>query len=173
MKKKLFTRFLAPFFCLSLFLGLAACQSSGENQDPNENGQSGTSANQVVTDPSEGGKNDAQFPEMSFSHTKYDFGTIYSGQKVQHQYRFKNTGKKPLVIESAQASCGCTVPEWPEDPIAPGDSGTIFVEFDSKGKRGVQNKTVTITANTYPSKTVLDLTGEVKKGQPAEGPVDQ
>jgi hypothetical protein len=119
----------------------------------------------VVEDTSSGG------PRMSFEQEGYEFGTIYAGDKVNYNYTFTNTGDAPLIISNASASCGCTVPEWPKDPIEPGESGEIKVEFDSKGKMGKQNKTVSITANTNPNNVTLQLTGEVLPGAPAEGPV--
>ncbi len=100
---------------------------------------------------------------MTFGEMNYDFGTVSEGEKVEHIYKFKNTGKDPLVISNAQGSCGCTVPQWPKEPVAPGKSGEIKVVFDSKGKVGKQNKTVTITANTEPTTTTINITGEVLK----------
>jgi hypothetical protein len=100
---------------------------------------------------------------MSFGENTYDFGTVSEGDKVEHIYKFKNSGNEPLIISNAQGSCGCTVPQWPKEPIAPGKSGEIKVVFDSKGKAGKQNKTVTITANTQPATTTINITGEVLK----------
>ncbi len=100
---------------------------------------------------------------MTFEESTYNFGTVTEGEKVERIYKFKNTGNDPLVISNAQGSCGCTVPQWPKEPIAPGKSGEIKVVFDSKGKAGKQNKTVTITANTEPATTTINITGEVLK----------
>ena len=100
---------------------------------------------------------------MVFEQTDYDFGTVKEGEKVRHTYKFKNTGNEPLVISSAKGSCGCTVPKWPSEPIAPGASGQIDVEFDSKGKSGKQTKRVTVTANTVPAQSFLNITGNVEK----------
>lgn len=105
--------------------------------------------------------------KMTFSEGNYDFGTVSEGDKVEHIYKFKNSGNEPLIISNAQGSCGCTVPQWPKEPIAPGKSGEIKVVFDSKGKAGKQNKTVTITANTDPATTTINITGEVLKGPDA------
>ncbi|MDQ3192310.1 MAG: DUF1573 domain-containing protein, partial [Bacteroidota bacterium] len=91
----------------------------------------------------------------------YDFGVITQGEKISFSYKFKNTGKTNLIITSAKGSCGCTVPEYPKKPIAPNGEGKIEVVFDSDGKSGKQNKTVTILSNTYPATTVLNLTGEI------------
>ncbi len=100
---------------------------------------------------------------FDFSEKEYDFGTITSGEKVTHVFKFKNTGKEPLVIQNAKGSCGCTVPEWPREPIAPGKSGEIKVQFDSKNKQGKQTKNVTITANTDPVNTILKVSADVEK----------
>jgi Protein of unknown function (DUF1573) len=95
----------------------------------------------------------------------FDFGTITEGEKVEFSYRFKNTGTTPLMIFSASASCGCTVPEKPEKPVLPGETGFIKVVFNSSGKPGQNHKDVTVVANTTPSFPVLKLTGEVKPKQ--------
>ncbi|MEO6818403.1 MAG: DUF1573 domain-containing protein [Ginsengibacter sp.] len=92
----------------------------------------------------------------------YNFGKVTDGEKVVYSYRFKNTGKFPLIISSAHASCGCTVPEKPEQPIKPGETGFLKVVFDSKGRIGQVQKEVTVVSNAYPSFPVLLLTGEVE-----------
>src|SRR4028118_1304797 len=66
--------------------------------------------------------------------TVYDFGKITDGEKVEFSFRFKNTGKNPLVVSEASASCGCTVPEKPDEPIRPGETGFIKVAFNSQGR---------------------------------------
>lgn len=99
---------------------------------------------------------------MSFEETEYDFGTVVEGEKVRHVYKFTNTGEEPLVISDAKGSCGCTVPEWPREPIAPGKSGQVTVEFNSRNKRGDKNQKVTITANTNPPQTFIYLKGTVQ-----------
>ncbi len=110
-----------------------------------------TASNESGVDP------EAKVPVMEFESTIHDFGTIVEGEKVSHVFKFKNTGKVPLVIQNASASCGCTVPEWPKEAIAPGGSGQIRVEFDSKGKSGAQNKAISVLANTQPSNTTLEI----------------
>ena len=96
-----------------------------------------------------------------FEKESYDFGQITAGEKVSYSFAFKNVGKEPLIITGAMASCGCTTPEFPKEPIAPGAEGTISVTFDSKGRAGMQNKVITVTANTVPSATELHLIGDV------------
>lgn len=99
--------------------------------------------------------------KMTFDETRFDFGIIDEGTIVNHIYKFTNDGKVPLIINDARSTCGCTVPEWPKDPIEPGESGEISVKFDSKGKKDNQVKPITITANTYPNQTFLQIKGTV------------
>lgn len=97
-----------------------------------------------------------KMPKIVFADTEvYDFGTINEGDTVSRNFKFKNEGEFPLIINNIQASCGCTTPEWPKNPIAPGEEGSIKVLFNSLGKRGTQNKTVTVFANTDPASTEL------------------
>lgn len=93
--------------------------------------------------------------------TAYNFGKTTDGEKVEYNYRFKNTGSNPLVITSATASCGCTVPQKPEMPVPAGDTGFIKVVFDSKGRIGQAHKTITVISNARPDFPELLLTGEV------------
>lgn len=103
-------------------------------------------------------------PKIIFEKPLHNFGTINQGDKVTHDFVFKNTGKSPLIIIDAKASCGCTVPSIPDTPIAPGEKGSIKVVFDSKGKFDKQSKTIRISANTYPEPiTRVVLEGYVEK----------
>ena len=102
-----------------------------------------------------------ELPAFSFDAESHDFGQINEGDVATHEFHFTNTGKAPLVITSARGSCGCTVPEYPKTPVSPGDSGVIKVSFDSNGRSGRQDKTVTITANTVPNSKMLKITSEV------------
>ena len=104
----------------------------------------------TTTNAASNEKPDGPLPAFVWSEEEHDFGTINEGDVVEHTFSFTNNGEAPLIIESARASCGCTVPSWPREPIAAGETSDIKVRFDSKGKPNVQNKTVTITANTYP-----------------------
>ncbi|WP_128547708.1 DUF1573 domain-containing protein [Larkinella soli] len=85
----------------------------------------------------------------------YDFGDVTEGDTVERNFAFKNEGEFPLIINNIQTSCGCTTPEWPRKPIGPGEKSSIRVRFNSQGKRGEQNKTVTVYANTDPAYTEL------------------
>jgi len=102
-----------------------------------------------------------------FDKSEHDFGKLKQGESAEYSFKFTNTGKEPLIIENAQGSCGCTVPNYPKEPIAPGGTGVIDVRFNSAGKSGAQQKTVTLTANTDPSiTTILTIKADVEA--PAE-----
>src|SRR5262245_44692058 len=83
-------------------------------------------------------------PEFKFEVEEYNFGTVKQGESVTYEFKFTNTGKEPLIITNASGSCGCTVPEWPKEPLKKGDKSSIKVTFNSTGKFGMQDKTVTI-----------------------------
>ncbi len=100
-------------------------------------------------------------PVMKFEFDSHDFGKATAGEKITYEFKFNNTGKSPLIISDAKASCGCTVPEWPKEPVMPGQGGKIKVTFDSAGKSGLQDKQITVTANTNPAQNVVHLIGEV------------
>lgn len=86
---------------------------------------------------------------ITWEVTSYEFGDIYKGDKVQHTFKFTNTGSSPLIITNVEVTCGCTIPKgWPRDPIMPGNRGELQVQFDSTGKFGRQNKVVTVVSNS-------------------------
>lgn len=109
----------------------------------------------VTVDPN------APLPEFKFEQENHDFGTIEEGTIAKYDFEFTNTGEAPLIISNASGSCGCTVPQWPREPIAPGETGIIHVEFNSNGRPGNQTKTVTLNANTMPNKKVLRINAMV------------
>lgn len=124
----------------------------------------------IVTDPAAAATTPVPtgpLTSIKFEEETFDWGTIMDGDKVTHIYKFKNTGNEPLVISNAKGSCGCTVPEWPKDAIAPGKSGEIKVIFNSQGKGAVggkeDSKRVTITANTDPVDSYLTIKGKIDK----------
>ena len=103
----------------------------------------------------------ANAPIIKFEFDSHDFGKVKAGDKVTYEFNFTNTGQSPLIISTATASCGCTVPEWPKTPIQPGQGGKIKVTFDSANKEGLQDKQITVTANTSPAQNIVHLVGEV------------
>ncbi len=102
---------------------------------------------------------------VEFAEQRFDFGEVMEGEVVKHTYSFTNTGNEPLIISRAKGSCGCTVPKYTTDPIAPGEKGEMVVEFNTRGKRGRKSQKVTITANTNPPQTFIYIEGNVN---PAE-----
>jgi hypothetical protein len=109
--------------------------------------------------------------KIEFAKETHDYGKIKNGADPYCSFEFKNTGDAPLIISDAKGSCGCTVPEWPKEPIAPGAKATIKVRYDTK-REGVISKNVTIMSNAVnaPEK-VIYITGEVI-GAPAPDPVE-
>lgn len=100
---------------------------------------------------------------IKLSAGSFDFGTVKEGTIVKTSVSVTNTGKEPLVITNCHASCGCTTPTCPHDPVAPGQTVEVPIKFDSKGKPGHQRKEVTITANTIPAQTKFVVEGQVEK----------
>jgi hypothetical protein len=94
-------------------------------------------------------------PVMEFEETTHDFGKIIQGEKVSYTFKFKNAGEVDLLISKVSTSCGCTATDYPKDPVKPGKTGKIAVTFDSHNKKGFQNKTVTVLANTEPNYITL------------------
>ncbi len=137
-----------------LTLACALVLASCSNQAPSQ-----STTTDSVTTASETASADA--PAFKFVKETFDFGQITDGEKVSYDFKFTNIGKSPLIITSATATCGCTVPDYPKAPVAPGAEAVIRVVFDSSGKLGMQNKVVTITANTVPEITQLNILGNV------------
>ncbi|MES2543901.1 MAG: DUF1573 domain-containing protein [Bacteroidota bacterium] len=106
---------------------------------------------------------DGKYPMMSFENNEHDFGSIEKDSKVEYSFVFKNTGEADLVIEKAMGSCGCTIPEYPKTPIKPGESEKIKVSFNSKGKSGNQEKSVTIITNTEEGIEKLMIKASIKE----------
>ncbi len=106
-----------------------------------------------------------KMPRITFAETGiYDFGALTEGDTVEHTFAFTNTGQFPLIINNITASCGCTTPEWPREPVAPGAKSSIRVRFNSRGKMGQQSKSITVFANTDPSMTDLQFKALVNPG---------
>lgn len=103
-------------------------------------------------------KND---PEITFETLEHDFGKVRAGEKAGWYFRYKNTGGKPLLITSASASCGCTVPEYQKEPVLPGEEGFIKVVFDTSGRSGKQTKTIILETNALQPKVMLRIMAEI------------
>ncbi len=131
--KNYFKKFLFSIFLLSI-----SCDDNSNKKEANSENSSSPSM-----------MSSSESPAMSFDKTLHDFGSIQEGETVETTFTFTNTGKSDLIIVDARGSCGCTVPDYPKNsPIAPGEIGKIRVSFDSSNKPNMQQKTVTISANT-------------------------
>jgi hypothetical protein len=131
------------------------------NQNPGTSRVSPEIVNNPIT--AAGTADTSQLPVFDFESTNHEFGSIKEGEVVTYNFKFKNSGKSPLIITSANASCGCTVPEYSKDPVAPGGNGFIKVTFNSEGKHGMVSKTVTLLANTIPNTKVLTISADITK----------
>lgn len=133
------------------------------NNEEKETGSNQQISTDIITNPStaEDTDEEKELPEFEFESEVFDFGEISQGEKVETSFKFKNIGTTNLIITDAKGSCGCTVPSYPQHPIAPGEEGVINVVFDSNGKQGRQNKTVTLIANTQPNTKVLAIKGDI------------
>jgi len=105
---------------------------------------------------------------FTFEETEYNFGDIKEGDLAEHIFSFKNSGNAPIVIDQVRASCGCTTPEWPKEPIMPGETSSIKAVFNSKGRPGNVYKTITITSNATETTKTLKLRGQVIKAGDSE-----
>jgi hypothetical protein len=124
------------------------------NQSKNDDSLTGVVNNPLTADSS---GDLSRMPAITFEQTDFDFGRIYDGEKVKCNFKFKNTGKSDLIITSAKGSCGCTVPDYPKNPVRPGEGGSVTVEFNSSGRKGQQNKTITVSTNAQPPTVVLTI----------------
>jgi hypothetical protein len=139
---------------LLVSLALVSCNSSSDQK---------TITTDLVNSPLTANSNAEKVltPNIEMLETSYNFGEMLQGESVTHDFILKNTGEADLIISAAKGSCGCTVPEWPKTPIAKGEEATIKVTFNSAGKSGKQNKTVTLVTNAIPNTKVLTINGNV------------
>jgi hypothetical protein len=157
-------------------IALATLLLAGCNRDKNaEAGTQGMNAaaddaaadakaNPTIDNPNVASDTEAPNPNapvLTFAESQFDFGDIKPDSKVQHTFKFTNTGKTPLLIADATASCGCTTPSWTKEAVAPGATGEMEVQFDSRGKQGLISKQVNVRANTQPSTTTIYIKGNV------------
>lgn len=119
----------------------------------------------IVNNPAsiENNKVSASNAIIKFETTEHDFGDIMEGEKVSYSFKFNNVGKNDLVITSVSTTCGCTVTDFPKDPLKPGESGTIEVTFNSSGRSGKQVKVITVATNANPSMSQLTIKANVRK----------
>ncbi|KAF0195821.1 MAG: hypothetical protein FD166_2787 [Bacteroidetes bacterium] len=148
--QRVFTLFLIAFPLIFL-----SCQQKSTDKDllPSDIVKNPNSADGLV--------DAGDMPVMKFETDFHDFGRVIQGEKVSFGFRFTNTGKSDLIISGVSTSCGCTVPDFPKAPVKPGESHKIDVKFDSEGRRGFQNKTITISSNAQPATQVVRIKAEV------------
>lgn len=152
-------------------LGLSSCDNASSKIDSGSSSEG--DATEASSDVSVDAVDNAQgTPAFAFDEEAYDFGQIPEGEVAKHDFKFTNSGDAPLIISSASGSCGCTVPQWPREPIAPGETGIIHVEFNSNGRAGSQTKQVTLSANTVPNSKILQITAQVEPKAAAETPAE-
>lgn len=150
---------------------IAELESRLAQLETNKGANSTATATPATTvTPASEEKPEGPLPVAEFEQVDHDFGTVGEGQKVSYTYKLKNTGQAPLIIQSAQPSCGCTVPKWSQEPIPVGGTGFVTAEFDTNGKQGVNNKTITVTANTWPKTTTLRFKAMVTPKTELNGP---
>ena len=101
-------------------------------------------------------------PKIHFTESEHDFGELVAGETVTYAFKFSNSGGADLIISNVRTTCGCTVSDFPKEPIKPGESGVIKLTFDSRGRQGYQNKTATVTSNASNQLVVLRLKATVK-----------
>jgi hypothetical protein len=121
----------------------------------------GIDSSDVTNTASANGTVTSDMPEIQFEEEVFDFGKITQGEVVSHDFKFKNTGKSNLIISGASGSCGCTVPKWPKEPVLPGNEGKLNVVFTSEGKKGIQEKTITIVTNCEPSTRIIRIKADI------------
>ncbi|MFO7616909.1 MAG: DUF1573 domain-containing protein [Bacteroidales bacterium] len=141
---------------LVLVVALASCNSGGQQSDREV---STDLINNPVTASGKGKTGD--LPVMTFENTRYDFGIVIQGEKVEHTFTFTNTGGSDLVISQASSTCGCTVGNFSKEPIRPGEKGTVDVMFNSAGRSGAESKSVSLLTNAQPNTVKLEITAEV------------
>lgn len=144
------------FIPVSLLL-IVSCSTDTINDMPNE----GITVDLIQNPKTLRDGKKVEMPIMKFKSKHHTFGELVQGEKVKHTFKFTNTGNTPLIINNAKATCGCTVPSWPKEPILPNEKGAIEVVFNSEGKMGAFNKTITINANTMPNTNKISISGNI------------
>lgn len=149
------------YLLIATSFAFVACKSDGAS-GVQKVGEGGTNSDMINNPATAGMPTDTNsLARITFEEAEFDFGTVKEGDVVKHNFKFTNTGKVPLTILKARSSCGCTVPEWPEEPIPPGGTGVISARFNTEGKTERQKKAITVTANTYPNESRVILSGAV------------
>ncbi len=182
--QRLLTNFVAQqlnmkFNLITFFFGLLllSCNPSAQvdNKAADKDSKKGFSKSDIIRMPISANEplDTSLVAKMDFEETVHEFGTVLEGKQVEHVFKFKNTGKVPLLISEAKATCGCTASSYPKEPIAPGESSEIAVRFNTAGKKQEQSKPLTLIANTFPSKTILTMKGYVQPNPQLQQLIDK
>ena len=143
----------------------------GHNHDGHNHGTATPAPAAQTTEAKPANPNAAK---MAFKEESYNFTEVPEGPQVTHEFKFTNTGKEPLILTNVRASCGCTTPSWPKEPILPGKDGAILVTYNTQGRPGAFNKSITITSNADAPEKIIYIKGEVVKAEPEKSvPVEQ
>ena len=138
---------------LTSILILAACHNTNNGADVD-----------IIKNPNsaEGYNDSEKMPQISFETDMHDFGQLMAGENISYSFKFTNTGNADLIISGCDASCGCTVADYPKERIAPGQTGYVTVSFKSQGMSGHQMKEVIVASNTQPARTRLRISATVR-----------
>lgn len=117
----------------------------------------------TITDPNQPKPSNAKIEFVGGD--SHNFGDVQEAGQIEHIFKFKNSGIEPLVLSDVRASCGCTTPSWPKEPVLPGETKDIKVQYNTAGRPGNFNKTITITSNATEPTTRLTITGNVIKAE--------
>ncbi|MES2703114.1 MAG: DUF1573 domain-containing protein [Bacteroidota bacterium] len=153
-------RVFITLFCLSLSAAAANAQTPATT--PATPTPVGNPQIAPPPPPPPAPKADPNAGEFKFKEETHDYGEVMEGPLAEVDFEFKNVGKKPIVINEAHGSCGCTVPKWPQEPIMPGKKGIIHVAYTTQGRQGPISKDITINSNAKQSPMVLHIKGNVK-----------
>ena len=137
-----------------IVMGLCVLTACEEKTD-------GKLSTDLVTSPKSATETSDKQAAIKFDKEEHDFGTLLQGEVVSYSFHFTNVGNMPLIVSEVGSSCGCTVGDYPREPIAPGKTGSIKVTYNSAGHHGFQSRYLTVMTNTNPAKTTLRIKGKV------------
>ena len=159
MKKIVFTLAFALFAVLAVNAQVSTSNKATE-ADKQAAEKARMEKEKAEKEQAEAQKNNPNAPVITFDKTTHDYGTIEQNGDGNCEFKFTNDGKEPLILSNVRSSCGCTVPEWPRQPILPGQSDAIKVHYDTK-RVGMISKTITVYSNAKEATVVLNIKGNV------------
>lgn len=148
-------KFKLTYSLLYLLIVCASCNNMSENLDKKKTNSINSNLDNNKN------KKATKLTKICFNEDVYDFGNIKEGDSVNKVFTFKNEGGYDLTIEEASSFCGCTVPSWSKEKIAPGDNGEIDVHFHKSGDLGKQDRIIIIKANTEPKYTTISIKANI------------